>query len=110
MTDVDPKIWDNPTLGSVGAGPFLDEVEQQALENLRAQQAGVEPRIAVHFPRHPMYAPESTPSDIHNVEFIDPPSREKIEFEPTPVDIPEIPVDEDSDEEVTNDDIDFTAE
>jgi hypothetical protein len=73
MTDLDPEIWKNDTLGEVGAQPFLDEVEAQALEDANARRENRKPRIAVHTPRHPKFMDANTaPSDIRQIHFVDP--------------------------------------
>lgn len=72
MTDLDPIIWQNKTLGSVGAGPFLDEVEAQTKEDLLARQEGREPRIAEHVNRYPQMPPSgSVPSLVEEVTWKD---------------------------------------
>jgi hypothetical protein len=70
MTDLDPAIWQNKTLGEVGAGPFLDEVEAQAKEDHVARQEGREPRIAVHVQRYPQLPPSgSVESNIETLQW-----------------------------------------
>lgn len=73
MTDVDPKIWENPTLGAAGAGPFLDEVEMQAKEDYNARREGREPRVAYHVDRYPklMHA-NSVPSSVTTLVMLPP--------------------------------------
>lgn len=53
MTDLDPRIWDNPTLGAAANGVFLDVVEAQQIENRRAEIEGREPLIAIRDDRYP---------------------------------------------------------
>lgn len=72
MTDVDPKIWENPTLGAVGAGPFLDEVEAQSKEDYNARREGREPRVAYHVDRYPKYAELNVPSGVSTYEMLEP--------------------------------------
>lgn len=72
MTDVDPKIWENQTLGSVGAGPFLDEVEAQAKEDYNARREGREPRVAFHPERYPKYPELNVPSYVSTLEMLPP--------------------------------------
>ena len=43
MTDVDPKIWENPTLGAANGLPYLDEVSSQQVENLNARRENRDP-------------------------------------------------------------------
>lgn len=72
MTDVDPKIWENHTLGAAGAGPFLDEVEAQAKEDLNARRDGREPRIAYHVDRYPKFMDLNVPSNVTTLEMLEP--------------------------------------
>lgn len=72
MTDVDPKIWENPTLGAVGAGPFLDEVEAQAREDYNARREGREPLIAYHRDRYPKYAELNVSSTVSTYTMLRP--------------------------------------
>lgn len=51
MTDLDPKIWDNPTLGSASTLPYLDEVEAEITENHLAKVEKRRPRTIEHLPR-----------------------------------------------------------
>jgi hypothetical protein len=72
MTDVDPKIWENPTLGAAGAGPFLDEVDAQAREDYNARREGREPRVAYHVDRYPKYPDLNVPSSVSTFEMLSP--------------------------------------
>src|SRR5687768_15976090 len=72
MTDVDPKIWENPTLGEAAAGPFLDEVEAQAKEDYNARREGREPLVDYHVDRYPKYPETSVPSSISTMEMLSP--------------------------------------
>ncbi len=73
MTDLDPEIWNNPTLGSVGSGPFLPEVEAQEKENYNARKEGREPKTVVYTENYPKYIPSgSVPSHVETLEFIEP--------------------------------------
>lgn len=47
MTDLDPAIWDNPTLGKAANNRRLDVVEKQELENRNAKLEGREPREVI---------------------------------------------------------------
>lgn len=72
MTDLDPKIWENPTLGAAGAGPFLPEVEAQLAENKNAREEGREPRTVEYVHRYPKYLPSGcVPSVQCDVLFKD---------------------------------------
>jgi hypothetical protein len=83
MTELDPEIWKNPTLGSATTNAYLDEVEAQTIEDRNARIDGREPKIAVHFPRYPQLAESgSVPSEIKQLEFIEPGS--EIPSDPTP--------------------------
>lgn len=52
MVDLDPSIWENPTLGSAVNLPFLDEVSLQTIENSDARREGREPRDMQHRSRY----------------------------------------------------------
>ncbi len=56
MTDLDPAIWENKTLGSASKLPFLDEIEAQELENRSAKAEGREPLVAIREDNYPAYA------------------------------------------------------
>ena len=73
MVDVDPRIWDNPTLGEANNLPFLDELEAQALEDHAARVEGRKPRRVVHYPRKPEFMPgeETVNSNISQIVFVD---------------------------------------
>jgi hypothetical protein len=43
MTDLDPEIWKNKTLGAANNLPFLDEVSAQIIENRNAKAEDREP-------------------------------------------------------------------
>lgn len=70
MTDLDPKIWENPTLGAAAAGPFLDEVEAQKAEDLNARREGREPLVARHIDRYPKFPEFNVPSTVSTVELV----------------------------------------
>lgn len=70
MTDLDPKIWENPTLGEVGAGPFLPEIELQQAEDRNARLDGREPNIVEYVHRYPkLMGGETIPSLASDVVF-----------------------------------------
>lgn len=72
MTDLNPEIWNNPTLGSVGAGPFLPEIELQQQEDRNARLEGREPKLVEYVHRYPkMMESGSVPSIRNDVEFKD---------------------------------------
>ena len=73
MTDLDPKIWENPTLGEAGAGPFLPEIELQQAEDRNARLDGREPKIVEYVHRYPKLAENVTvPSLTSDVIFKEP--------------------------------------
>lgn len=73
MTDVDPKIWENPTLGSVGAGPFLPEVEKQSIEDYNARKEGREANTVEYVHRYPALTESRTvPSTVNDFVVTDP--------------------------------------
>lgn len=67
MTDVDPAIWDNPTLGAATNSVFLDQKEAQMIENRNAAIEGRPARIVKKEGRYPGYVPDN-PNDP-SVEF-----------------------------------------
>lgn len=95
MTDLDPSIWENKTLGAATATPFLDEVEAQRTEDFNARKGGYEPRVAVRVNRHPQLAPSGSvhSSVADEVILVDPAT---VDFTTNEV----TPVAEDSDEEL----------
>jgi hypothetical protein len=52
MNDIDPNIFNNPTLGQNGHLPFLDEKSEQETENMRAKAEGREPRTVLRRDRY----------------------------------------------------------
>lgn len=65
MVDVDPKIWDNPTLGEATNNLFLDEVEAQAKEDRAARREGRTPETIQREVRYPTMPPSgSVPSSV----------------------------------------------
>lgn len=73
MVDLDPRIWDNPTLGAAVNLPFLDELEAQQTEDYAARVEGRAPRKVVHYPRHPefMIGELTVPSNITQLQYVD---------------------------------------
>lgn len=53
MTDLNPEIWDNPTLGDAATNGFADEKALQEVENAAAMREGREPWIAQRLHRYP---------------------------------------------------------
>ncbi len=79
MTDLDPKIWNNKTLGSASKLPFLDEIEAQAAENRAARAEGREPAVVVHKDNYPKLIPsETVPSGISDVKVVHPSSLDEV--------------------------------
>lgn len=71
MVDLNPEIWDNPTLGAAANNRSLTEVEAQLKENDSARKEGRDPLIAVNEEKYPQFAPSgSVPSDVNPVELI----------------------------------------
>jgi hypothetical protein len=61
MTDLDPAIWDNPTLGAAANNERLDAIEKQQLENRNAKLEDREPREVVVENTYPDWKPELNP-------------------------------------------------
>lgn len=57
MTDLDPAIWENKTLGSVTPNKNLEVVTRQDLENHAAKVEGREPREIVTDNNYPGWTP-----------------------------------------------------
>jgi hypothetical protein len=73
MTDLDPEIWNNPTLGAVGSGPFLPEIEKQAAEDRNAKREGREPMTVEYIHRYPTMPPSgSVPSVQEEFNYVSP--------------------------------------
>lgn len=89
LSQTNPELFDNETLGEATTTPFLDQVEAQKVEDFNARYEGREPRNVVAIGRIPgKFKPSgSVPSDYSDeIAFAD-------EYE-TPVD--ETPVDEET--------------
>jgi hypothetical protein len=73
MVDVDPRIWDNPTLGEAVNLPFLDELEAQQMEDYAARVEGRPARRVMHYPRKHEYMPgeETVNSNITQIVYVD---------------------------------------
>lgn len=73
MVDLNPEIWNNPTLGEAVNLPFLDELEAQIMEDYAARVEGREPRRVMHYPRRHEYMPgeETVDSNITQLVYVD---------------------------------------
>ena len=75
MTDLDPAIWDNPTLGAAANNERLDRLEKQQHEDRNAKLEGREPREVVVDNTYPGWTPEiqdrtgTVPSNYQTVHF-----------------------------------------
>jgi hypothetical protein len=66
MVDVDPTIWDNPTLGQAANGQFLDMVEAEMNEKRDAAIEGRKPRELMRRECYPGYEKPKTLSSFDN--------------------------------------------
>lgn len=77
MTDLDPEIWDNPTLGAAAPNKRLDVIERQETEDYAAKIEGREPRTLVADNNYPGYVQPvsertgTVPSNAQVVHFED---------------------------------------
>lgn len=77
MTDLDPAIWENPTLGEAAHNERLDRLEKQQHEDRAARLEGREPREVVVDNTYPDWTPEvnertgTVPSNYQTVHFAD---------------------------------------
>lgn len=77
MTDLDPEIWDNPTLGAAANNKRLDVEEKQEWENRNAKLEDREPREVVVDNNYPGWTPDvqertgTVPSNAAVVHFAD---------------------------------------
>jgi hypothetical protein len=77
MPDLDPEIWDNPTLGAAAPNVNLDVVERQAIEDRAAKFEDREPREIVNDNNYPGWTPDvnertgTVPSNYQTVHFAD---------------------------------------
>lgn len=71
MNDLDPKIWENKTLGSATTTPYLDDVAGQIIENRYAKAEGRKPEMVVS-PRR--FSDETTnlPKYVVDGKVVDP--------------------------------------
>ena len=83
MTDLDPEIWNNPTLGAAANNTRLDALEKQQLENRNAKLEGREPREVIVDNDYPGWKPDVNPrtgtvsSNVQVVHFADEKEHEK---------------------------------
>lgn len=77
MTDLDPAIWDNPTLGAAANNENLERLEKQQHEDRNARVEGREPRDVILDRTYPNWTPEvqertgTVPSNYQAVHFAD---------------------------------------
>lgn len=77
MTDLDPEIWNNPTLGAASNNTRLDALEKQEQENRNAKLEDREPRPVVVENNYPGWTPSvnprtgTVPSNAQVVHFAD---------------------------------------
>lgn len=77
MTDLNPEIWDNPTLGAAAPNENLDRLEKQQIEDRAAKFEDREPREVVVDNTYPGWTPEvsertgTVPSNYQTVHFAD---------------------------------------
>ena len=64
MVDVDPTIWDNPTLGQAANSPFLDLIEARMNEKRDAEIEGRSPRELTRRESYPGYVKPSNLSSF----------------------------------------------
>lgn len=61
MTDLNPEIWNNETLGDAAHNERLDRLEKQQHENRAAKLEGREPREVVVENTYPGWTPPAAP-------------------------------------------------
>lgn len=77
MTDLDPEIWNNKTLGAAANNERLDRIERQQLEDRSARLEDREPREIVVDNTYPDWTPEvnertgTVSSNYQTVHFAD---------------------------------------
>lgn len=77
MTDLNPEIWDNPTLGSAAPNENLDRLTRQQLEDRAAKFEDRDPREVVVDNTYPGWTPEvnertgTVSSNYQTVHFAD---------------------------------------
>lgn len=77
MTDLDPKIWENKTLGDAANNENLERLEKQQHEDRAARVEGREAREVIVERTYPDWSPEvqertgTVPSNYQSVHFAD---------------------------------------
>lgn len=77
MTDLNPEIWDNETLGAAAQNENLERLTRQQLEDRAAKIEGRDPREIVVDNTHPGWTPKvqertgTVPSNYQTVHFAD---------------------------------------
>jgi hypothetical protein len=77
MTDLDPEIWENDTLGAAAPNERLDRLERQQIEDRAAKFEDREPREIVVDNNYPGWTPDvsertgTVPSNYQTVHFAD---------------------------------------
>lgn len=85
MTDLDPEIWNNPTLGAAAKNPRLDVIEAQEIEDRAAKIEGREPLEVVAENDYPGWTPPvdertgTTPSNFNVLQYVEEPVGESVE-------------------------------
>jgi hypothetical protein len=77
MTDLDPEIWNNPTLGDAANNENLERLEKQQHEDRAARVEGREAREVIVERTYPDWTPQvqertgTVPSNYQSVHFAD---------------------------------------
>lgn len=77
MTDLNPEIWDNPTLGAAAQNENLERLTKQQQEDYSAKRENREPREVVIDNTYPGWTPDTSektgtiPSNYQTVHFED---------------------------------------
>ncbi|MFF5977071.1 hypothetical protein ACFY7C_36825 [Streptomyces sp. NPDC012769] len=74
LSQTNPELFENPTLGSATTSAFLDQEEAQRVEDYNARIDGREPMTVIAVDRYPKFMePGSQPSDVRDkLEYVDP--------------------------------------
>lgn len=74
LSQTNPELFANPTLGAATVTPFLDQVEEQKKEDFNARIAGKEPRTVIAEDRYPHFMGAGTvPSNVQpKLSYIEP--------------------------------------
>lgn len=72
LSQTNPELFENPTLGEATTNPYLDQQEAQATEDYNARLDGREPRTVIAKNRYPQFMPAgSVPSDVQpELEYV----------------------------------------